>query len=272
MIILFDIGGTKMRFAGTTDCREFSEPVIIDTPEHFDNGIELIVDMVKEIVGDEPIKMMCGGLAGTLNNDKSGIVKNSSHNPDWEEKNLKEALEAGLKTTVHIENDADMVGLGEAVYGAGKGAQIVGYITVSTGVGGGRIVHKKIDTNVIGFEPGHQFINENQTLQHTISGTAVERRFNKKPYDIPQSDPLWKELAGILARGLINTQVHWSTEIMVLGGSMIVGDPAILMEDIEQSLNEIANVKRYIPNIKKAELGAVGGLYGALAYAGQMVH
>ena len=34
-----------------------------------------------------------------------------------------------------------MVGLGEAVHGAGRGNCIVMYMTISTGVGGARIVH-----------------------------------------------------------------------------------------------------------------------------------
>lgn len=273
MIILFDIGGTKMRLAGTSDCREFSEPIILDTPDHFDNGVELFLETAKKIAGDEKIDFACGGLAGTLNKEKSGIVKNASSNlPDWEEKSLKDALESGLNTNICIENDADIVGLGESVHGAGRGASIVGYVTVSTGVGGGRIVNGQIDRNTIGFEPGHQFIDGTKTLEHTVSGTAVEKRFNKKPYDIPQSDGLWVELAGHLARGLHNTTVHWSTDVLVLGGSMIVGDPAILIPDIEKSLKEVTCIKRELPVIKKAELGAVGGLFGALAYAAKMVN
>jgi glucokinase len=50
-------------------------------------------------------------------------------------------------------------GLGEAVFGAGKGREIVVYMTISTGVGGARIVGGKIDASAMGFEPGHQIID-----------------------------------------------------------------------------------------------------------------
>jgi len=267
MIILFDIGGTKTRLSTTKDGVNFSEPVICDTPDSFEEGMDFIVKEVNKIVDGEEIKFMCGGIAGVKNKEGTGIVENSSHTPDWEGKDIKGRLEKELNTNVYIENDAEIVGLGEAVYGAGKGMSIVGYITVSTGVGGGRIIDGKIDKNTIGFEPGHQFIDGTTTLENLVSGTAVENRFNKKPYEIPQEDPLWAELASHLARGVHNTAVHWSPEVIILGGSMIVGDPAIKISDVEKSLQEITLIKREIPVIKKAELGALGGIYGALVYA-----
>lgn len=271
MIILFDIGGTKMRFAGKIDDTTFSEPVILDTPASFEEGIDLITKTAKAIAGEESIDFMCGGLAGVANESKTGVVAHSSHTPEWEEKDFVGRLSERLDTHVLFENDADMVGLGEALFGAGEGQSIVGYITVSTGVGGGRIVDGQIDANTIGFEPGHQLMDEVTTLEQMVSGTAIEKRFNKKPYEIPQSDQLWSELANTLALGLHNTMVHWSVDVLVLGGSMIVGDPAILMEDMEQALLAHTTVDRELPALKKAELGALGGLYGALAYSQGLV-
>src|SRR4030066_415253 len=47
----------------------------------------------------------------------------------------------------------------EKVKGAGKGFNIVAFLTIGTGVGGARIVGGKPDANVFGFEPGHQIID-----------------------------------------------------------------------------------------------------------------
>jgi len=80
---------------------------------------------------------------------------------------------------VFIENDASIVGLGEAVSGAGMGEEIVVYITVSTGVGGTRIVSGEIDEHAYGFEPGHELINMQDSLEDLVSGTAVEERLIK---------------------------------------------------------------------------------------------
>ena len=136
----------------------------------------------------------------------------------------------------------------------------------------------KIDAASTGFEPGHQTIDIDKTvcptcesadLEDLISGTAIERRFGKKPYEIPQSDPLWDELAHLLAHGLKNTIVYWSPDVIVLGGSMIIGDPRIKLEDIERHTKEILGDLAPCPPMKDALLADLGGLYGAMALLAQ---
>jgi predicted NBD/HSP70 family sugar kinase len=103
-------------------------------------------------------------------------------------------------------------------------------------------------------------------LGHYLSGKGVEDRTGKKPRDI--DDPaFWDSLARYLAFGLNNTIVHWSPDALVLGGSMITGDPAIPIEKIEENLKDILKIFPELPVIKKGELGTSGGLWGALAYA-----
>ena len=77
------------------------------------------------------------------------------------------------------------------------------------------------------------------TLENLVSGTAVEKRLGMKPYDIPQSDVIWDELAGYLAQGLRNTILYWSPEAIILGGSMIIGDPKIPLEAIRKATVEV---------------------------------
>lgn len=285
MFILFDIGGTKTRIACSKDCYSFSEPVKVDTPKDFDAGIKLIAETARELCQGEPIECAGGGIAGPLNSDRSALL-NSPNIPGWIGKPLKEELVRAFGAPVVLENDTAIVGLGEAHHGAGKGKNIVVYITVSTGVGGVRIVNGFIEKSRFGFEPGHQIIDMAGAacpecnaphvhpdgkghLEGYVSGTAVERRFGKKPYQIPQSDPLWKGLAYSLAVGLNNTVVHWSPDIVVLGGSMIVGDPAIPLREIEQSLKQLLGIFPEQPIVKAAELRDVGGLYGAMVFVDQ---
>ena len=281
MYILFDIGGTKMRFSLSLDMETFIEPVRRETPKTFEEGIVEIEKIGKELCGGKTPLSVVGGIAGPLNTEHSMLL-NAPNLPLWQGKPLKRELKRIFKTDVHIENDSALGGLGEAHYGAGKGIEIVAYVTVSTGVGGARIVNGVIDKNRFGFEPGHQIISvggahclqcsgekiENVSvgkLRDVISGAEVERRFGKKPYDIPQDDPLWGTLARLLAVGLNNSIVHWSPDVIVLGGSMITGNPAILLSDIERHVNEIVNIFPKKPLFKMAELKDVGGLYGALA-------
>jgi fructokinase len=175
---------------------------------------------------------------------------------------------------VFLENDAAAAGLGEAVYGAGKGLEIIAYHTVSTGVGGVKIEDCEIDHASVGFEPGKQIIDVDRTvlgleieptLENLVSGTAVEMRFGVKPYEIPQSDVLWDELAEYLAQGLRNTIVYWSPDAIVLGGSMITGDPKIEIDAIRKYTVELVQSFEVSPLITMAKLGDEAGLYGGMA-------
>jgi len=277
MYILFDIGGTKMRLAASRDAETFEDPVIVDTPQTFEEGIALFKKTALELAGGEEIKAMSGGIAGPFDK-KQGALVNSPNLPDWIGKPLREELGEACGARVFIENDSAIVGLGETVAGAGRGHEVVAYLTVSTGVGGARIVGGKIDEASVGFEPGHQIIDpdkslcpecEGNDLESYISGKAIERRFGMKPYEVMDKN-LWdEELPKLLAYGLNNIIVHWSPDAVVLGGSMIVGDPAISVSRTESYLRETLKIFPKIPAVKKAELGALGGLHGALAYLKQ---
>lgn len=276
MHIIFDIGGTKIRVAATSGTNSFTEPQIESTPQSFDEGITVLARMAKTAAGTGVIENITGGIAGIVDKENGVIIK-SPHLTEWEGKPLKKALSEALGAPVTIENDAAMVGTGEAVYGAGKGFPIVAYLTISTGVGGARIVNGAIDENAQGFEPGHAIIDPDNTLCPTcpgneledyISGTAVEKRFGKKPFEITD-ETIWDELAKFLAYGVNNTIAYWSPDVVVLGGSMM-REVGIHVDDVNKHLKEIFHITTDMPLVRKAELGDLGGLYGALAYIQKM--
>lgn len=273
MFALFDIGGTKTRIAFSSDGEIFEEPVIIETPQTFEEGIEVIARTVKDLSKGREVRAVVGGIAGPLNQLRTELVR-APHLQNWVGRPIQKALSESVEARVFLQNDSALVGLGEARFGAGNGNTIIAYITVSTGVGGVRIVDGQIDRGQFGFEPGHQIINANDNsddalidLDGTISGEAIERRFGKKPYEISQSDALWDELARWLAIGLANTIVHWSPDVVILGGSMMVGDPKIPIENVRKHLEVALKIFPEHPPLALATLGAVGGLHGALAYA-----
>lgn len=280
MYIAFDIGGTKMRIAASRDCKEiFGEPRKVDTPKRYEDGLALIEEISYELVGDEKIIAMGGGIGGPLSQDRTMLI--SSNKPSlsgWAKRPFTTDLSNRLRAPVFLANDTAIVGLGEAYSGAGMGHDIVVYITVSTGVGGARIVHGKIDHRVYGFEPGHQMIDLGNTvckkcksgeLEDMVSGTATALRYGKKAYEV-KSSKLWnEELPLWLAHGLRNTILHWSPDVVVLGGSMIVGDPAISVEATELILRDILKIFPEPPIIKIAEHDAFGGIYGGLAFIRQ---
>lgn len=276
--ILFDIGGTNMRIALSRDGATFGEPKIISTPKDFDAGILAIKNIITELAGGEKIDAAGGGIAGTLSRDRS-VFLNGPHLAGWNGKPIKRALEEMLGAPVYIENDTAIVGLGEAVAGAGKGHSIVVYVTVSTGVGGVRIVNQSIDVSAMGFEIGHQIIDAGGGFHTTsvggmgidlegyISGTAISDRYHKKPYEILEPE-FWDEMARLLAYGLNNTIVHWSPDIVVIGGSMMnkIGIP---IDRVRAHLKGILHIYPELPALEHSALGDIGGIHGALAFVNQ---
>jgi len=267
-----------MRFAITDDCVECTEPVIVETPDTYNESIELIAKTTRELAGGARMTFSCGGVAGALNKKRTAL-EISPNNPEWAGKSLKTDLEKAIAVPVEIENDTAVIALGEATYGAGRGADIVAYMTVSTGVGGSRVVNGQMDAKARSFEPGHQIIHcpsdelpKERTmlsLEHLVSGTAMETRFGKKGYEIHDTE-IWKRVAHELAVGVHNTLLHWSPDVLVMGGSMITGDPAISMEELCENVETLSPELFQSCHIVKAELGDINGIYGALAWAEQL--
>jgi glucokinase len=265
-----------MRVAASVDGETFGESLRFDTPVDFDEGLDTLAAAAQELAGESQIKAAAGGIAGPLNRAKDMVI-NAPNLPGWNNRPFSKSFSERIGAPVYLENDSAIVGLGEAHAGAGRGFGITSYITVSTGVGGARIVDGRIDRNVMGFEPGHQVIDMDGTVLPTadtvevedyLSGTATEIRFGKKAYQV--TDPaVWEELSRWLAYVLNNTIVHWSPDVVVLGGSMMVGDPAIPLDRVEHHLREILTIFPELPVLKLAELRDVGGLHGALVYIKQ---
>jgi len=270
--VLFDIGGTKTRVTVSEDLKTFSDVDSFKTPAKFEEGVEKICASINQLT-DNKITAIAGGIRGLLTEEKDGI-QNDAILSKWVGKNLVKSLQVFGDMPIFLENDAALAGVGEALYGAGRESEIVAYHTISTGVGGVKVENGEIDQASTGFEPGHQILDIDRTilgeditptLENLVSGTALGERFGTKAYEIPQSDVVWDELAEYLAQGLRNTILYWSPDVIVLGGSMIVGDPAISVDAIRKYTVEAIDGFVETPLIAKAELGDHAGLFGAMA-------
>jgi glucokinase len=272
MFIAIDIGGTKTRIAVSDNAEAFETPIKIDTPHSFTDGVDAIVSHAQTLAAGRSITAVAAGVAGPLTRDKQ-MLSNSPNLQDWIGKPLAQELKTRLSPQVHLENDSALVGLGEATKGAGQGYPIVAYLTVSTGVGGVRIVDGTIDRASFGFEPGHQVIDMDGTVapflgieaEDLVSGTATEVRFGKKAYLVTEPG-VWEELSRWVSYLVNNTVVHWSPDAVVLGGSMIVGDPAIPVDRIAAHLKEVLTIYPELPAIVPASLKDMGGIHGGFSY------
>lgn len=268
MQLVFDIGGTNMRIAVSSDGKTLLNSKIIPTPLDFNQGIQSIKQTAEQLTKGEKITTAAGGIAGPISKDKTMLVK-SPHLPNWVGKNLKNELENVFNSSVILENDAILEGLGEANYGAGKGYEIVAFVTIGTGVGGSRIVNGKLDKNAQGFEPGHQIIIPNGNncncggkghLESYVGGVYLERIYGKKGEDIKDAS-VWDEISKHLSIGLTNSIVHWSPDVIVLGGSV---SQSIPLDKIDSYLKEYVTIFPTVPDLVKAKLDNDAGLLGAL--------
>lgn len=269
MYILFDIGGTKLRVSASFDGKRIEYPLTLSTPDAFSDGIQLLEETIIQVSQGRAIKGIAGGIAGPLDKAKTKLL-NAPNLPDWINKPLKEMLEDKLKVPVLLENDAALAGLGEANFGAAKDLSVIAYLTISTGVGGVRIIDGKVERNDYGFEPGHQMLcpdgplclgcKRKGHLEALIGGASLLRRYGKKPEEL-SDQKVWDDVAYWLALGLNNVLVFWSPDIIVLGGSLM---EKIDLNMVKIYLREWCQIYPELPSIARATLRE-SGLYGGLA-------
>jgi predicted NBD/HSP70 family sugar kinase len=275
MYLLFDIGGTKIRIGSSSDGKTIAANKIIDTPQSYKEGLDVIRQVAQELLAGQFPAAIGGGVAGVFNRTKTTLLS-SPHLTDWIQKPLHTDLAREFECPVFLENDAAIVGLGEATAGAGLGYHIVGYITVSTGVGGAKIVDGKIDPHSLGFEVGHQVVESTNGeicpgcnipghLEAYVSGSALEKRYGKPSSEIDDPE-VWDNVCRYLAIGITNATVHWSPDIIVLGGGVMQN---VEIVNIERHLPQYINVYTELPALSKATLGDMSGLHGALEFIQQ---
>lgn len=247
-----------MRIA-VSDGDKIIQTKIIPTPKDFEEGIAVIKSATK----GQKITRIAGGVAGPLDKEKTMLIK-SPHIGGWVGKPLKQRLTEIFEAQVLLENDTALVALGEATTGAGVGKNIVAYLGIGTGVGGARIVNGSIDQNALGFEPGHQTVVIDGNPCHCGGKGHLETYvaggyLNKNTAD-------WDQVAKYLAVGLNNTIVHWSPDIVVLGGSVMQSIPII---QVKNYLKENLIIFPQVPDIVLSKLGNEAGLHGGLTILNQ---
>lgn len=260
MNLVFDIGATTSRLA-LADGESLVSTVKFSTAQDVDEEIAQLREAVRGLA-KEPFSKAVGGVAGQFDAQRTTLLR-SPNLRRWEGTPLAERFRDAFGVPVTLENDAALAGLGEAVRGAGKGKSIVAYLTVSTGVGGARIVDGALDEKAYGFEPGAMLVRDDKTLEECVGGNALARRYGKEPKDI--RDPaVWERASRDLATGLADIVALWSPDVVVLGGGMVLHDAF----DLAKLSARVATLrpKFVVPPIRKASLGDLAGLIGAIVF------
>lgn len=188
LALCLDFGGTKLA-AGIID---LCKPELLESGQvsaRSEDGAEGNVRDILELsaalsrINDiEAVGVTFGGYA------RANQVLRSLHVPGWDHFPLTERLAEHFHVdTVRLANDANAIALGEYRYGAGRGAESMLFVTVSTGVGGGIILDGKLHEGSEGIsgEIGHLVVEPNGRLcncgghgcvEAVASGPAIAER------------------------------------------------------------------------------------------------
>ncbi len=266
MNLVFDIGGTHTRLA-LTDGQRLERITHLDTDTSA-TGFASLLGNIEQFLGGKTVRAAVGGIPGQLD-PTTGLLVHAPNLSAWTGIPVLERLRSQLRCPVYLENDTALVGLGEATYGAGRGSGIVAYITVSTGVNGIRIVDGKIDRSARGFEIGAMLLPGPLgpiSFEELTGGAAMTRHEGKPPSEI-KAARVWHQESRNLALGLYDTLVHWSPDVVVLGGPMMRD---IAIDEVTAELKKLPPVYASWPELRRGELDGDGGLFGAMTYVRQL--
>ena len=138
------------------------------------------------------------GTPGIVDGTNRIVLGGAENIKGWENLNLADRIEAETHLPVQMGNDANLMGLGETMYGAGQGARNVVFLTVGTGIGGAVVIDGKLFNGFAnrGTELGHVPLIANGEpcacgsigcLEHYASTSALVRRFNKRAAEAGRS-------------------------------------------------------------------------------------
>ena len=264
MHIIGDIGGTWMRIAGYQN-GSIGKIARARTPKTYEEFVSTIFNLADEAVGDNAIDRAVIGVAGLVDG-RSGTIVHSPNISYLDGKELANDLADLASKGVYLENDACLSALAEARKGSGALHEVVAYISIGTGVGGARIDRGEIDKRSFGFEPGHHVLDMNGgdlvEWESLVSGKAIEKKYGKPAVEITD-DKIWKQMAHVTAIGVYNTMLFWSPDIVVMGGAMMTGKPAISLELIRAEIECIAFHPGATVPFALSTHGDTAGLVGA---------
>ncbi len=281
-ILALDIGGSKFTLGAFEDerliLRESRATDRERGPHAMWPQIEAVFCGWREQCGFRPDA--CGiGFGGPIDFPTQTVTM-STHVGGWAQYPLIENVETLIGAPAIMENDANAGGLGEACYGAGRSADPLFYLTLSTGIGGGIIEGGRIYRGADSYagEIGHINIvpdgpdclcGSHGCFERMCCGLWLERDYGKSAREL-LADPAFVEQYVIhLARGLKAALMILNPARIIIGGGIAkAGDRLFtpLREELDRQMPAWSRARR---DIVPAQLGDDSVLYGALALANQ---
>lgn len=305
-----DLGGTNTKLALVNDKGRIVTRRLILTTEYpaRETFIEAISDCIKEILATRKLKLKAirGIGIGTpgLVDSRRGIVYSLTNIPGWDKVPLKRMLEKKTRLPVFVDNDVNLMALGEFKFGAGRGAKNLVCLTLGTGVGGGIIIDGRLYRGVTlsAGEIGHICVNENGPQcncggrgcleryvgnKYIVALAARKIRQGKKTIitklvnnDLSKVTPfilskaarrgdelavsIWQETGKHLGVALAGVVNLLNPEVIVIGGG-VANAGKVLFDALRKTVRERAmEIPAKAVKIVRAKLGEDAGIMGAV--------
>lgn len=297
-----DLGGTSIKYALVDKAgNSFFEGKLPSFASV--SAAEVIGQLVKAatILKEEAARQnwdICGvgvGTPGIVDVTNSIVLGGAENIVGWENIDLTTILEEKLNLPIVIGNDANLMGLGETKFGAGRGCTHVVFLTVGTGIGGAVIIDGRLFNGYAnrGTELGHvPLIATGERcacgavgcLEHYASTAALVRRFAALAQErgltfdeeingelivrlyheaFPLAIDCLNEHFYYLGRGIAGFINIFSPERIVIGGG-VAESGAFYLEKIREVVKENVIMDCALnTEIVAAELGNRAGLIGA---------
>ena len=253
LILALDYGGTK-HTAGIVAVGErvwlsyerISSPLGADAC----SDQATMLKLARKLLADADGRLIAVGVSfGGPVDGLTGTVKLSHHVPGWEDTPLRDQLQAEFGVPAAVGNDANVAALGEWKFGAGQGCPSFLYVTVSTGIGSGWVLHGQIFNGADGMagEIGHVIARpggaecvcgKRGCLEAEAGGPAIGRKMRERwgagspePWTgetvaraarqgDPRAQEVMDEAARLLGAGLGGAINLMNPERVVLGGGV----------------------------------------------------
>lgn len=282
-ILVFDIGGTAIKYSVCTDNR-LSE--VYETPTNASLGGRHVLNTITGLIQKESGYDAIGiSTAGQVDSEEGSIIYANSNLPDYTGMQIRRELENLLHKPVAVENDVNCAAIGEAVYGAGKDYDDFLCLTYGTGVGGAIIQNREI-YHGSGFSAGefggiitHGTDRKTDSdplagcYEHYASTTALVRRAMEYDASLTDGRKIFQRLDDprVLAvlddwideiiLGLTTLTHIFNPSCILLGGGVMV-QPYVL-EKINEKIYESIIPSFSRVQVKGTALGNHAGLLGA---------
>jgi glucokinase len=279
-VLALDVGGTKFTVAAFSDgrliLRESRSTDRSGGPLALFGEVERIFVEWRDQRGFIPDS--CGiGFGGPID-FPSQTVTLSTHVEGWVQYPLVSNLKRLTAAPVIMDNDANVGALGEAIYGAGLGADPLFYMTLSTGIGGGIVHHGEVYRGADSYagEIGHLNIEpngpnclcgSNGCFERMCCGLWLERDYGKPVHELMQDEAFVRKYVVHLARGLKAALMLLNPARIVIGGGISKsGDHLFipLREELNRQMTAWSRARR---DVVPAQLQDDSVLFGCLSLA-----